>query len=672
MGYDPRNVRNFVVAGHSGSGKTSLCDLMLYKAGAVSRLGKVDDGTSVSDYTTDEKEKGSTIYATSLTCQWNNNHLYFMDTPGYGEFIGETVCAFNSAGNTLIVVNGSSGLEVGSTRAKNLARQLKQPRFIFINRLDNEHVDFPKVLSQIQEVYGKSKCVPMTLPVASGASFERVVHILQSKDIPPELEDEVAQYKEQLLDIVAESDEQLMERYLSGEDMTEEEISVGLHEAVHSGSIVPVFAGSVDKDVGISELMNGIVNLFEPPLSHSKLVLSNDDEIDVYDKGDGLALVFKSIQDPFVGQMTCFRVLSGHFRSDSEVYNLSTGVKERLGTLMLLDGKEQIPVDEVGPGVVCAVTKLKNTHIGNTFCTSSKGPELHQIDFPEPVMSYALSSEKKGDEEKIAQGLNRLSECDPTLSIERHHETGETILSGMGDQHIANAVKKLKELYKVSVRLSQPKIPYRETITSRGEGHYRHKKQTGGHGQFAEVHLRIEPNPEGYEFVNNIVGGSIPRNYIPAVEKGLEEAMATGPLAGCNVQDLRISVYDGKFHAVDSSEMAFKIAARYALYDAMESSKPILLEPIMNVKVIIPDEYMGDVAGDLNHKRGRILGMNMEDGFEVVTAEVPLAELSKYATELRSITHGRGAFEMEPARYEAVPSNVAKDVITKFKDSSQE
>jgi len=334
---------------------------------------------------------------------------------------------------------------------------------------------------------------------------------------------------------------------------------------------------------------------------------------------------------------------------------------------MLLDGQQQIHVDEVGPGAICAVTKLKNTHIGNTFCTSIDGAELHSIDFPEPLMSYALNATKKGDEEKVAQGLVRLCECDPTLRFVRHQETAESILSGMGEQHIKNAVGKLRELYKVDVELRTPKIPYRESITIEGQGQYRHKKQSGGHGQFAEVHLKVEPSAGGYEFVNKIVGGAIPKNFIPAVEKGVEEAMLEGPMVGCTVENIRVTVYDGKFHAVDSSEMAFKIAARTALHEAMESSKPILLEPLMNVKVIVPDEYMGDITGDLNHKRGRILGMSLEDGLEVVIAEVPLAEMARYATELRSMTHGRGAFEMEHVRYEPVPQNVAQNVVALFK-----
>ncbi len=667
MSVDTGLIRNFVIAGHSGGGKTSLCDLMLFKSGAVNRLGKVDEESSVSDYTSDEKEKKSSIFATPLNCEWIKNHLYFMDTPGYGEFVGETISSFNASGNTLIVINGVNGLEVGSARAKNLAKRLKLPRFIFVNKLDCDNTDFSSVLSQLQDVYGSNVIVPMTMPVGEGAGFEKVIHILRSKDIPAEMEKEVSQYREQLLDIVAESDEKLMERYLSGEDLSEEEISAGLHDAVHSGSIVPVFAGSVEKDIGVEELMNGIVNLFEPPMSHGKLVLKDDKEIDVYDDGDGLALVFKSVQDPFVGQMTCIRVLSGRFKSDSEVYNLSTGSKERIGSLLLIDGKEQIPIDEVGPGAICAVTKLKDTHIGNTICTSSSGPELHLIDFPEPVMAYAIEAMKKGEEEKVAQGIGRLVECDPTLHFDRHQETGETILSGMGELHIRSSLKKLKDLYKVEVSLSTPKIPYRETITANGEGHFRHKKQSGGHGQFAEVHLRIEPNLGGFEIVNEIVGGSIPKNFIPAVEKGLVEAIESGPLAGCSVENLKVSVYDGKFHAVDSSEMAFKIAARSALHEAMENSKPILLEPIVNVKVTVPGEYMGDVTGGLNHKRGRILGMTMEDGLDVVEADVPLSEMTHFATELRSFTHGRGIFEMSHSRYEAVPPNIANKVISNFK-----
>lgn len=661
-------IRNFVVAGHSGSGKTSLCDLMLYKAGAVTTLGSVEAKTSISDYTADEKEKQSSIYATALNCEWTDHHLYFMDTPGYGEFVGESIGAFNACGNTLIVINGEQGLEVGSTQAKNMSIKLNLPRFIFINNLDSEDADFDSVLSQLQDVYGESRCVPMTLPIMGENGIEKVVHLLQSKDFPIEMAEDIAKYKELLLDIVAESDEQLMERYLSGEELSEAEISAGLHDAIHSGSIVPIFAGSVTADVGIDELMNGIVHLFMSPLSHGKLLLKNDTEIEVQESGDGLAMVFRTIQDPFMGQITCFRVLSGHFKADSEIYNLSTGTKERLGSLIILDGKEHISTEEVGPGVICAVTKLKNTHIGNTFSTSLDAPELHQIEFPEPLISYAVLASQKGEDDKVSQGLSRLCECDPTLRFKRNKETGEAILSGMGDLHIRNAITKLSELYKTDVQLTSPKIAYHETITSSGAGQHRHKKQSGGHGQFAEVHLKVEPNETGFEFINKIVGGSIPKNFIPAVEKGVEEAMMTGPLVGCTVDNITVTVYDGKFHAVDSSEMAFKIAARTALHEALESAKPIIQEPLMEVRITIPDQYMGDVTGDLSHKRGRILGMSLEDGLEVVEAEVPLAEMGKYATELRSLTHGQGAFSMTHSRYEPVPTNVTKKVQADFKN----
>ncbi len=672
MKTDPSKTRNFAVVGHTSSGKTTLCDLMLFKAGAVSRCGSVDQKTSVSDYTAEEQEKVSSIYSTSMHCAWQENELFFIDTPGYGEFIGETISALNACDNALLVVDGVNGLEVGSTRAWKLARNLGCPRFIFINRIDRENSDFARVLTQVQEAYGKTVCVPITMPVGKENDFSAVVHVLKSNDIPDDIKDEVESYKEQLMDTIAESDEELMMRYLDGEELSEEEISTGLHKAIMSGDLVPVFAGSTSKDIGVTELMNAVVNLFPNPLAKGSIKDQDDGEVVLKADGNGLARVFKSIADPFIGQLTFFRVYSGVFKSDTEVYNLSTGQKERFGPIQLMNGKNQETVDQIGPGAIAGIAKLKNTQVGNTLSTGNSGPKLPVIEFPATVMSYAITPAKSGEEEKMAAGLIKLAESDPTITLKRNDETHEMLLSGMGDQHLSIIVNKLKENNKIEVNLEAPKIPYRETITANGEGHYRHKKQTGGHGQFAEVYLRVAPNEEGYEFANEVVGGNIPKNFIPAVEKGVAEAMVRGPLAGCVVERIKVTVYDGKHHPVDSSEMAFKIASRTAFRTAMHSSKPVLLEPIMNVKIMIPDEYMGDISGDLNQKRGRILGMGIEDGLQVVNAEVPLAEMSRYATELRSMTQGRGTFEMEFARYEIVPTNVANDIIAKFQAEEEE
>ncbi len=664
-------IKTFAVAGHSGGGKTSLCDLMLFKAKAVERCGCVDQKTSVSDYTADEQEKRSSIYATPLNCEWNGNYLFFIDTPGYGEYIGETTAALHACNSVLIVVDAVGGLEVGCAKAWKMAEELNLPRFVIINRIDRDRADFRRTLAQIQEAYGKGVCIPLTLPLGVEAGFNKVFNVLKDTDLPAEIAAEAAVYREALMDTIAESDEKLMEKYLDSGVLSDEEIAFGLKAAIKSGSLVPVFAGSTSKDIGITELMDSIVNLFPDAASAKEVVFADGSKVAISDCGTGIGLVFKTIIDPFIGQLTFLRVLSGIFTAEKDVINVSKDVKERFGQLLIMNGKEQKPIADAGPGYIVAVAKLKDSHISNTLATAPGVKLLPRLVFPSPVMSYAISAVKSGEEDKIASGLHKIAETDPTVTYKRHDETHESLLTGMGDQHLGNIVKKLKDVYKVEVHLSTPKIPYRETITAAGEGHYRHKKQSGGHGQFGEVALRMSFNDAGYEFVNDVVGGAIPKNFIPAVEKGINEAMTVGPLAGCVVEKIKVSVYDGKFHAVDSSEMAFKIAARMAFRDAMSKAKPVLLEPIMKVRISIPDHYMGDITGDLNHKRGRILGMEADAGLEVVHAEIPLAEMSKYATELRSMTQGRGLFEMEFSRYEQVPANVANEIIAKYQAEKQ-
>ncbi|MFA7231009.1 MAG: EF-Tu/IF-2/RF-3 family GTPase, partial [Victivallaceae bacterium] len=420
------------------------------------------------------------------------------------------------------------------------------------------------------------------------------------------------------------------------------------------------------------ELMSNIISLFPNPLDKGSVTLADGEKEPVSETGPGQALIFKSVIDPFIGHLIFFKIVSGSFKSDSEVFNISSDNKERFGQMMVMNGKEQKTVTELGPGCIGAIAKLKTAHIGNTFGTTHTVKALPPIIFPNPVMSYSVAAVKSGEEDKIATGLHKIAESDPTVHLKRQDETHELLLSGMGDQHLAHVIKKLKETYKVDVHLDTPKIPYRESITANGEGHYKHKKQTGGAGQFAEVFLRISPNEPGHEFVNDVVGGNIPKNFIPAVEKGVHDAMIKGPLVGCVVERIKVSVYDGKYHPVDSNEMAFKIAGRMAFRDAMSKAHPVLLEPIMKVKVSIPDQYMGDITGDLNHKRGRILGMGMQEGMQVVKAEIPQVEMSKYATELRSMTHGRGSFSMEFDRYEQVPSNVANEIISKYEAAQEE
>ncbi len=654
--------RNFVVAGHSGCGKTTLCEQMLFKGGAIPRPGSVEAKNTVSDFLADEQEKRSSIYSSVMTCDWKGDEYFFIDTPGYGEFIGEYVSAVREADAALVVVDGVDGPQIGTARAWKLSKLRGIPRFGFVSRLDRDRADFKATLELMRRNHGKNVVIPLYWPVGKESAFSRVVNVLFDREIPPEIADDVAECRALWLDAIAETDDELMMRYLDGEELTDEEIHGGLLKTVKSGRTIPVFAGSAVKDIGITELMDAIVEIFPSPLNY---VTVDGAKRKIGEECPPIGIVFKSLNDPFSGQLTFIRTVSGVFRADTDVYNLSrSGVKERFGSLFFMNGKNQTPVKEAGPGAIFAVAKLKDTHIGDTISAVPDETPLPGIAFPEAVMSYAVTAAKSGDDEKISVGLAKIRECDPTVRLRRDEITHELLLSGMGDQHLAIVAKRLKDQFKVEAQLDIPKVPYRETITAPGEGHYRHKKQTGGAGQFAEVYIRIAPNEPGYEFVNEVVGGTIPRNFIPAVEKGVAETMVNGPLVGCTVERVRVAVYDGKYHPVDSNEMAFKIAARMAFKEAMGQAKPVLLEPVMHVDVHIPDAYTGDVTGDLNHKRGRILGMSVEEGMEVVSAEVPYAEIRKYATELRSMTQGRGSFEMSFVRYEQVPPNVAGEVIS--------
>ena len=654
--------RNFVVAGHSGSGKTTLCELMLNKGGAIPRVGSVEAKNTVSDFMAEEQEKQSSIYASVMHCDWDGRTFFFVDTPGYGEFIGQYAAAVRAADAALVVIDAVDGPQIGTARAWKMAKNRRIPRYAFVNRMDRDRADFAKTLEAMRNNHGKNVIIPLYWPVGAESGFSKVVNVLFDKDIPAEIADEVAECRGLWLDAIAETDEGLMERYLEGQELSDDEIRGGLRKSVLAGSTIPIFVGSAAKDIGVRELMDGINTIFPTPLEYVPL---DGGPSSVSESGEPFGIVFRSVNDTFSGQLAFVRTVSGVFKADSDVFNVTKGGKERFGQLLLMNGKTQMQVTEAGPGTIFAVAKLKDTHVGDTLAGRADVKPLPGIDFPGAVMSYAVTAAKSGEDEKIAAGLHKIAECDPTVRLSRNDETHEFLLSGMGDQHLAIVTRRLKEQYKVEAVLATPKTPYRETITAPGEGHYRHKKQTGGAGQFAEVYLRVAPNEAGYEFANEVVGGTIPKNFIPAVEKGVVEVMGAGPLVGCVVERVRVAVYDGKYHPVDSNEMAFKIAGRMAFREAISKARPVLLEPIMKVTIHIPDAYMGDITGDLNHKRGRVLGMSVDEGMQVVMAEVPMAEMYKYATELRSMTQGRGQFEMEFVRYEQVPANVANEIIAK-------
>ncbi|MDT8389747.1 MAG: elongation factor G [Lentisphaeria bacterium] len=649
-------IRNFVLAGDAGCGKTSLADLLLFKGGVVSRQGSVDDGTSVSDYRDEERERKASMYAAPLNCPWKDSHFFFIDTPGYVDFFGETLSSIAVADMVVIVIDAASGIDMGTIKVWRAARDRGIPRAFFINGCDRDQADYAGVLAKIQQNYGATVCIPFTVPVGEKTNFSGVIPVLG--DDPSTEEHRLA-----LMDTIAESDEKLMEKYLEEGELSPQEIASGLSASLLSGDVVPVFAGSAATGVGVEEFMDAVASCFPSPVAGRAVPLKKGEFICDKPQGDGKGFVFKSVNDPFVGQLTFCRVYAGVFSSDHEITNSTNGNKERMGSMMLVNGKDQQTVSEAGPGEIIAIAKLKSTHLGDTLCGKGDSDEFLPTKYPTPTMHAAVFPVKSGEDEKIATGLIRISEEDPTVRLERDPETAETVLSCMGDQHQNNIIARLKEMFKVECELKTPKVPYRETIQGSGTATYRHKKQTGGHGQFAEVHLRVDCTPDAdFEFGNEVVGGNIPKNYIPAVEKGVREAMAKGPLAGCKVINLKATVFDGKYHPVDSSEMAFKIASRAAFRDAMKSAKPQLLEPIMSVRVFFPEEYMGDISGDLNSRRGRILGMDREEGLQVVKAEIPLAEVYNYPTTLRSITHGRGTFESEFARYEPVPANIAKEI----------
>ncbi|OGV71212.1 MAG: hypothetical protein A3K19_11765 [Lentisphaerae bacterium RIFOXYB12_FULL_65_16] len=666
------NIRNFTLAGHAGSGKTSLADLMLFKAGVVGRIGKVDQGTSVSDFRKEEQERRSSIFSAALHCPWKDHHFFYLDTPGYADFCGEAISAIQVADTVLIVVDAVAGLGPGAIRAWRQATQNNIPRAFFINGMDRDQASFETALKGLQDSYGAAVCIPFTVPVGEGTGLTKVVQVLQGGDVPPEVAEAVKKYRTALLDTAAESDEELMLRYLDGTQLTEAEIAKGLHKAINAGQIVPVFCGTADKDIGIEELMNGIVSFFPSPLGGAPMPLLEGGTQE-RTAADALGFVFKSVTDPFIGQMTFVRVYSGKFSTEGELHNLSRGGRERLGALLYATGKDQAHAVDAGPGEIIAIPKLKNVGLGDTVSMTSSAKKMSPIQYPQPTMVQAVFPISKGDEDKIGSGLQRLIAEDPTLKLERNPETKQTLLYGMGDQQINTIVNRLQSEFKVQVKLDTPKVPYRETITASGSAIYRHKKQTGGHGQFGEVHLRLDPlRTAEYEFVNEVVGGNIPKNFIPAVEKGVVEAMLDGPLARAKVINFKAAVFDGKYHPVDSSEMAFKIAARGAFRDAIKNARPILLEPIMKLKITFPEEYMGDITGDLNSRRGRILGMDREEGFQVVNAEVPMAETFTYPQQLRSITQGRGSFEVAFDRYDQVPSNVSMKVQETIAKDRQE
>ena len=660
-----QDMRTFVLMGHTGSGKTTLADALLFKMGQTERLGSVDNGSSVGDYTDEEKGRKTTIYAKSFSGSFKTSDgrrmgTVFCDTPGYADFVGQVIQASRIANAAVIAIDAHAGVQVGTTKAWKQADALELPRAIVVTGLDRENASFATVLEGIRAAWG-AKCVPVVIPLPDHSG---VVDVLAATNPPAAVAEALTEAKGALVELAAETNDSLIEKYLAGEALAPNEVAAGLRAAILSCRLVPVFACVAPKAVGLTEFLDGIARLFPSPADRP-MKGADGKPVDTAPTAPFVGFVWRTVNDPFIGHMSFIYVCGGTLKADVDILNVNKDQKERIVQFSELNGKKQTPIDEARAGEIVAVAKLKVTTLGDALCQAGTKVTFTPFRFPNPVMWHAVAAKTQGDEDKIGTALHRLADEDPTIKVERNTDTHETVLSGMGDTHLSVAVERMKKRSGVDVVLSTPKVPYKETITARGEGHYKHKKQSGGRGQYGEVYLRTEPLREGDSewFADAIVGGAIPGNFVPAVQKGVVEGMTRGCVAGYPVINVKSTVYDGSYHDVDSSEIAFKIAGGRAFRESMSKSKPVLLEPIMTVTIWVPDQFMGDVNGDMSHRRGRIVGMDAADGMQVITAEVPHAELFHYCAELRSMTGGRGSFEMAFARYDVVPSNVAQKII---------
>ncbi|MBQ6398699.1 MAG: elongation factor G [Clostridia bacterium] len=681
------NIRNIALMGHGGEGKTTLTEAMLFAAGSIDRQGKVEDGSTVSDFDPEEKKRGFSISASYAPVPWNGKVINVIDVPGYFDFVGEMCGPLRVAETAVIVVGGVNGLAVGAEKAWDAAGEHKLGRMFIVNQMDREHANFEKVTAQLREKYGSS-VVPILIPLGAGAAFRGVVNVLEKKayegaykkskevPMPAELEAEVNEAFEFLTEQAAAADDDLMMKYLEGEELTYDEIMFGFRKGMKDGSIVPVVACSALTGVGIARTMD-LMAKYLPSPAHEGLSVTGvnpktGEEVvrECRDELPFSALVFKTIADPFVGKLSLFRIFSGMLTGSTALYNANKEKTEKAGGLFSLRGNKQTSVDKLHAGDLGALAKLQFTSTGDTLCDPANPVKYPEIVFPAPCISKAVFAAKQGEEDKVFSGLNRLAEEDPSIRIEKNAETTETELSGQGEMHLDVIRNKLASKFGANAVLQDPKIPYRETIRKTVKVQGRHKKQTGGHGQFGDVWIEFSPITDSdaeFEFEDAVVGGVVPRNFIPSVEKGLRENIVKGVLAGYPMVHLHAKLYDGSYHPVDSSEMAFKTAARIAYKKGCMDASPVLLEPIMHVEVRVPNEYMGDIMGDMNKRRGRIMGMNQEGSMQLLEAEAPLAEMFKYATDLRSMTQARGSFSMKFERYEEVPANEAQKIIANAK-----
>jgi elongation factor G len=679
MAVEPGKIRNVAVVGHRGTGKTSLVEALLFQAGATNRLGTVESGSTVSDWDEDEQRRQMSLSASICHVEWQGRKINLIDTPGDAGFQGDAIAALRVVEGALFVVSAVMGVEVQTSRHWARAGEGDLSRVVFVNMLDRERADFFRVLDALREQLS-DKCVAVHIPIGAEHELKGIVDLLHMQaymdpggqresgpsEIPAEMQAQVDEYREKLLDAVVETDEGLMERYLDGQELGADEVAKALKDAVTRGEVFPVACGVASKNLGTTALLDLLVEGVPSPARKGAPI--------TVEGGGTAAFIFKTIADPFAGRINVFRVLNGTVKGDANVVNARAHSKERLGQLLEVQGKEHNQTAELGEGDIGAVAKLKETQTGDVLVDAERQVELPEIGFPDPVMSFAVTPKSKGDEEKMAAGLRRLGEEDPTIQMRRDPQTGEQLLNGLSQMHVEVAVDRLKSRFNVEVELHQPRVPYLETIRKESRAQGRYKKQTGGRGQFGDCVIVLEPldGHQGYEFVDKIVGGVIPQSFRPAVDKGIQEAMLHGELAGAPVQGVRVRLVDGSYHTVDSSEMAFKIAGSKAFKSAYEKSDPVLLEPIMEVEVTTPDDAVGAVNGDLNSRRGRLQGMEPRGGMTSIKAEVPMAEILTYSQALTSMTGGRGDYHMHFLRYEEVPSHIAQKVIDEAKKEKEE
>ena len=674
--YTTEYIRNIAMASHGSSGKTMLAEAFLHFTGATTRLGRVEDGTTVSDFEEEEQRRKLSLSTAIIPVEYRDHKINFLDTPGYTDFVGEVISALRVADGVLILVDSVAGVEVGTEIAWNYSDTFNLPRFVVINKMNRDNANFHKALESVQNM-SNTRLIPVQLPWGEKQDFKGVIDLLTmkaypgdgstSQAIPAEYADEAETAHMELIEAAAEGEDALLEKYLEGEQLSAEEIFRGLRNVVRSGGFIPAFVTAGSAEIGLAPLLDAIISLMPSPKDIPSAIAQGkggDEELTPVDNGPLAAYVWKTTADPFVGKITYFRIYSGMMTSDSRVWNDKKSSEERLGTLHLLRGKEQIAVKIVHSGDIATVPKLTSTSTSDTLSDRGHPLTLPVPEYPHALYRVAVIPKSQADSAKISPTLTRLCEEDMTLTWRQEPSTNQTILQGMGDQHIDVAIRKAETKFQNSLLTELPKVPFQETITKQGQAMYRHKKQTGGAGQFGEVHMRIEPLPdEDYAFSNDVFGGAISNSYMPAIEKGIKAVMKEGAIAGYPIKNVKISVYDGKEHPVDSKPVAFEIAGREAFKLAVKDASPVLLEPIMNVRVVVPEANMGDVLGDLNTRRSRVQGMDTEKGRSVVTAQVPLAEILRYTTDLRSITGGRGVFTMEFSHYEVVPTHLSQDII---------